>query len=590
LLHCRFSLPERADIDRLAAWAAYLCQEMPWCHASHPVTSVRAHAWLRAIADIAAGLAQAVSLPLFARWEIASLAPEPSVEPEAGSWLAVMAVPVAGIGTYRQAKALLKLAFDTATWLDGQATLAPDNGPDRQRLHGWLQPELIALAAAFPGQGSSTRQLLRTAYRQQIPFMHLGNGVYQLGWGANHRKIDRSLTDADPLLAARLTFDKQVTTALLRAAGLPASRHIPVRSLAEAGRAAETIGWPVVVKPADADRGQGVALDVTANGLAAAFSAAQSSSPSNTVLIEAQVPGHCHRLFIAGGKLLYAVKRLPNGVFGNGTDHISALVEQARQKADGRLPWEQDVLPSLDASALAELQHQGLGAMDVPAAGQFVALRRTETMEGGSVSVDVTDVIHPDNIAIAQASARLTGLNIAGVDLISTDISKPWYETGAIINEINYAPSLGASTISRSVIPEYLQRLLGGDGRIPIHVFVGGDAAADAAAAQADHWRSLGLQAAVTDHTATHGSNGDPVHLACAGLHDRVVSLIHSSWVEALAIVVTTDELVDTGLPVEGVDHVAVLGEVVCIGRPDAAAARRARLHALLMNWSWPRR
>ena len=69
-----------------------------------------------------------------------------------------------------------------------------------------------------------------------------------------------------------------MTAKLLRSAGLLAPVHELVNTLESAHVAAQRIGWPVVVKPYDAERGEGVQVDVQAEDLYAAFTRAYENS------------------------------------------------------------------------------------------------------------------------------------------------------------------------------------------------------------------------------------------------------------------------------------------------------------------------
>lgn len=108
--------------------------------------------------------------------------------------------------------------------------------------------------------------MLHAAFELGVPFSHLGGGTYQLGWGVKARRISRSSTDCDSAIGAAGVNRKDVTAKLPRTAGLPAPVHEPVNTLKSAHAAAKRIGWPVVVKPADAERGEDVRVSRTGPG------------------------------------------------------------------------------------------------------------------------------------------------------------------------------------------------------------------------------------------------------------------------------------------------------------------------------------
>jgi hypothetical protein len=260
-------------------------------------------------------------------------------------------------------------------------------------------------------------------------------------------------------------------------------------------------------------------------------------SPSKTVLIERQVSGVCHRLFIVDGELLYAVKRLPIGVYGDGKSSINELFLAAHREQMKRPPWMRSGVQLLQALPLENLHLQGLTPEDTVPTGQFVALRRIETSAWGGVDEDVTSSLHPDNVSAAVRAAKLMGLEVAGVDLISQDITQAWHTNGAVINEVNYAPLLGGGEISRAHIPAFLASILKGNGKIPIEVIVDPDHGWTNGLAK---WQSLiesGVQAFLTDKLHTLDPQGQDFHMTPQNLNDRVQSLLMNKDVEALVIV-----------------------------------------------------
>jgi cyanophycin synthetase len=172
------------------------------------------------------------------------------------------------------------------------------------------------------------------------------------------------------------------------------------------------------------------------------------------------------------------------------------------------------------------------------------------------VDEEVTDSVHPENLRVALAAAELFGLDVVGVDIISPDISEPWYANGAIINEVNFAPLLGGGETSRRYIDEYLNRLLEGDGRIPIEAFVGGEEAWSAALARRKALGDDGAGIFVTNARRTLDGNGHEIPMPFQSLHGRSRALLLSRQVRALLLVVQDDEWLRTGLPVEYLDRV----------------------------------
>lgn len=479
---------------------------------------------------------------------------------------------------------------DPATWVAAVATAHVEELPPRCltiardeaiRLIEWIAgkprtPEHMAtlfddiqkrvLPALKRGimSGKSTLHVLRAAHTLDIPFSHLGAGVYQLGWGDKSMRVDRSTTELDSAIGSKLAQNKVWTASLIRTAGLPAPQHGVAATHEEAIRLAHRMGWPVVVKPLDRDRGEGITVGIASeDGLQAAFKTAKRLSRGGRVIVEREVPGVCHRLFIADGRLLYAVKRWPKSIHGDGQHTITELIRAANRREDARPPWLRSERCPDDALAGEAIAAAGFTLDAIPAAGKRVPLRTIESTAWGGFDEDVTGRIHPDNLDIALRAATLFGLQVAGIDIITPDIGRPWHENGAIINEVNFAPLLGGGEISRSHIPEFLARLMNGDGRVPIEAIVGGDAALAAARARQQELAGEWINCVVTSHATTLSAAGEEIRFPFASLYRRCKALLLDKRVGAIVLVIQTDELLRSGLPVDRIDRVSATGSAL---------------------------
>jgi len=424
------------------------------------------------------------------------------------------------------------------------------NGPGY--LHHYLEQQAIPRIAQHHPMGKSTLHVLRQAHAQDIPFMHLGTGIYQLGWGSRAIRLDRSSTAGDGALGVRLVQNKAWTVSLLKAAGLPIPRQILVSSEKAALTAAAQLGWPVVIKPTDRDRGEGVSVNIhSADMAAAAYRKARQLTRDSQVIVESQAPGVCHRLFMAAGRLLYAVKRLPKSIHGDGRQTVAALIDAANLAEAALPPWCRSDPYPLDDAAIAAMGQAGFSPSAIPGAGERVPLREIESTQWGGFDEEVTHIIHPDNLLAAAQATELFGLEIAGIDIISPDISVPWHANGAIINEVNFAPLLGGGEISRSHIPEYLSRLVQEDGRIPVEAFIGAEGALAAARRRQAELQAQGLACALTSHDQTWTAPDQAVILNLQGVAHRCRALLMNRQVDAILLVIQSDEILRAPLPVD---------------------------------------
>jgi cyanophycin synthetase len=438
---------------------------------------------------------------------------------------------------------------------------ASDRQHSSDQLFGEIENQALRPLRSMVVAGKSTIPMLRTAYRMEIPFIHIGAGVYQLGWGSKARRLDRSSTEGDALLGAKLAQHKVWSAGLLRMAGLPAPEHGVAVAETDAIHLARKLGWPVVVKPADLDRGEGVATGIQDNAtLLAAFKAAWESSKIKQVIVEREVPGVCHRLLVASGRVLYAVKRLPKAVKGNGKQTVAELIRAANQAERIKATWLRlEPFPD-DALTVETLRRAGFSLASVPGAGEEVPLRPFETTRWGGGDEDLTASLHPDNRALALRAAALFDLQVAGIDVISPDITKPWHANGAVVNEVNFAPTLGDGPVSKNYLPEFFSDFMNGDGRIPVEVFVGIDRAMTAAKARQQERAQNGIRCFLTSRNLTLDAYGAEILFTFNSLFKRCRALLMNRQVEELVLVVQTDELLHTGLPVDRFTRITPAG------------------------------
>ncbi len=278
-----------------------------------------------------------------------------------------------------------------------------------------------------------------------IPSLALMPGIIQIGWGRNARLMDTGASDKTRALSISLAGNKKTTSELLRIHGLPASDSIQCTNESDALKAAKKIGFPVVVKPADFERGIGVhALIDSEERLLSAFRS--TSKLSSQVLVEKHFHGLDYRIQVFEGVAYSVTQRSPGGVTGDGLHTVEELL--AQMNADRRHRSDLRQL-TLDDDATNMLARQKMRADSVPSAGQFVTLRSIANVDRGGTSVQVIDKAHPDNLALAAQAAQVLNLDIAGIDLLISDISKSWREVGALICEVNARPMINTAAIGR---------------------------------------------------------------------------------------------------------------------------------------------
>jgi cyanophycin synthetase len=322
--------------------------------------------------------------------------------------------------------------------------------------------------------GPSTAAIVGAATDRRIPHIRLNDGnLVQLGYGAAQRRIWTAETDLTSAIAEGISRDKDLTKSLLKSCGVPVPEGEVVTTAQAAWEAAQDIGLPVVVKPSDGNHGRGVSLDLNSReDVEAAFKLAEQHG--SEVLVERYVRGDEHRILVVGGKVVAAARGESAWVTGDGRASVIALIDaqlntdprrgQTEDFPLNRINIEEDEVVQLD------LQRQGLSPHAVPAEGRRVLIQRN-----GNVAIDCTDQVHPDVAYLVGLAARVVGLDIAGVDVVAEDISKPLLAQRGAVVEVNAGPGLlmhlkPAEGLPRPVGKAIVDHLFDEDasGRVPI--------------------------------------------------------------------------------------------------------------------------
>lgn len=287
--------------------------------------------------------------------------------------------------------------------------------------------------------GPSTACIVDAADDRDIPAIRLSSGnLLQLGYGVNQRRIWTAETDNTGAIAETISRDKDLTKSLLRACGVPVPVGREVSSPEDAWEAAMDLGLPVVVKPSDGNHGRGVFTNLsTREEIDRAYAVAIEEGSG--VLVEQFIRGNEHRLLVVGGKLIAAARGQHATVTGNGVQSIRTLID-TQLNADPRRGHEEDQplnYVRLDSAVVLEIKRQGFEPDDIPPAGKEITIQRN-----GNVAFDCTEEVHPEVAAVACTAARIVGLDIAGIDLVAEDISRPLAEQQGAIVEVNAGPGL----------------------------------------------------------------------------------------------------------------------------------------------------
>ena len=329
--------------------------------------------------------------------------------------------------------------------------------------------------------GPSTGAIVRAAARRGIPHFRLTEGsLVQLGWGSRQRRIQAAELDRTSSIAEAIAQDKDLTKSLLHDAGVPVPLGRVVKSAEAAWEASCALGGSVVIKPRDGNQGKGVAVDIkTREEVFSAYECAQAIDEE--VIVERYLPGRDYRLLVVGDKLVAAARRDPPMVTGDGKRTVRELVAEVNRdprRGDGHATPLTRI--RLDTLALATLESQGYGPDAIPPQGAQVRLRNNANLSTGGSATDVTDEVHPEVTARAIEAARTIGIDICGVDIVCSTVSRPLEEQSGGIVEVNAAPGLRMHVAPsfgtpRAVGEAVVDQLFphGDNGRIPVVAVTG---------------------------------------------------------------------------------------------------------------------
>ncbi len=303
--------------------------------------------------------------------------------------------------------------------------------------------------------GPSTESIVAEARAKKIPWLELGcRAMIQLGYGIYQKRIQATLSDRSSILAVELACDKEGTKRILRDSGIPVPRGTVIKSIKDLEDAIIDVGgFPVVIKPLDGNHGRGITIDVrTFLEAEDAFDRAQQISPG--VIVEKFHRGRDYRVLVIDGRVVAVAERVPAHVIGDGRSTVEELIDLTNRdprRGDGH----DNVLTRIvvDQTSLDVLNRQGFTLQSVPDPGQVVYLKATANLSTGGISVDRTDEIHPENIWLCQRVARIIGLDIAGIDIVTPDIAQPLREGDGVIVEVNAAPGFRMHTAPSVGIP-----------------------------------------------------------------------------------------------------------------------------------------
>ncbi|MCB0706998.1 MAG: cyanophycin synthetase [Saprospiraceae bacterium] len=329
--------------------------------------------------------------------------------------------------------------------------------------------------------GPSTGSIIEEAVSRGMPWIRLNKySLCQIGYGVNQKRIQATVSSDTSSIGVEIACDKEDTKHLLQEAEIPVPKGEIIRTERGLEDAIEYIKYPVVIKPINGNHGRGITINIKSwEEALGGFKAAKAVS--NSVIVEKYITGDDYRLLVIDYKLVAAAKRTPAHIIGNGKSNIQELIDEVN--SDPRRGYGHEKV--LTMITVNDMTKNLIAAKDytletVLPKGEILNLKDTANLSTGGTATDVTDIVHPDNIFMAERISRVIGLNICGIDLMTTDISKPVSETGGAVLEVNAGPGFRmhlapTDGLPRNVAAHVVDMMYppGSTSRIPIVAITG---------------------------------------------------------------------------------------------------------------------
>lgn len=329
--------------------------------------------------------------------------------------------------------------------------------------------------------GPSTGSIVDEAVARDIPWIRLGtNSLIQLGYGINQMRFQATITCKTSNIAVDIACNKEQTKKMLDASSIPVAKGDIVVDEEDLEATIKSIGYPIVLKPLDGNHGKGASINVT-NWEDAVAGLEYAKKYSRRVIVEKFITGYDFRVLVIDNKVIAAAQRVPAHVVGNGKDSIQNLIEETN-KDPRRGYGHENVLTEIDVDrdTLELLEKLNYTVDSIPTDGEIVYLKSTANLSTGGTSIDVTDLMHPENIFMAERISRVIGLDVCGIDIMAPNLTQSLKENGGVILEVNAAPGFRmhlapSEGLPRNVAAPVIDMLYppGKASRIPIIAITG---------------------------------------------------------------------------------------------------------------------
>jgi cyanophycin synthetase len=329
--------------------------------------------------------------------------------------------------------------------------------------------------------GPSTGSLVDEAVARDIPWIRLGtNSLVQLGYGVNQVRFQATITQNTSNIAVDIACDKEQTKNMLSAASIPVAKGDICVDEEDLKKAIDYIGYPIVLKPLDGNHGKGASINVK-TWEQAVEGLHHAKKYSRRIVVERFITGYDFRVLVINNQVVAAAQRVPAHVKGDGKSTIEELIT-IENKDPRRGYGHENVLTEItvDRDTTDLIEKLGYTLQTIPPKNEIVYLKSTANLSTGGTSIDVTDLMHPENVFLSERISQVIGLDICGIDIMAKNLTQPLKENGGVILEVNAAPGFRmhlapSEGLPRNVASPVIDMLYppGKPSRIPIIAVTG---------------------------------------------------------------------------------------------------------------------
>ncbi|MEF2175169.1 MAG: hypothetical protein V3575_01750 [Candidatus Absconditabacteria bacterium] len=301
----------------------------------------------------------------------------------------------------------------------------------------------------------STKYLINKAIKRnyEVNIIDKTANIFQISHDGRKylfKNIDGGINSS---LGQKISRNKDLTYKLLEFYGINYPKTIILSKNQEIdyNKIIETLGFPIVIKPSNTNHGIGISMKIKSvemleEGIKEGF------KYSSKIIIQRQIKGKDHRILVVGNKVVAGIKKTPCKIIGNGINTIKELIED-----ENKNPLRGEVInlgnTAIYTKPLVSIKinervkkfinnKYNYDFDSIPQKNEKIYLKGNSNISTGGTYIDITDNINEITKKQCIEFSKAIGLKVCGVDIMSSDISKPMNENGGGIIEVNSTPGI----------------------------------------------------------------------------------------------------------------------------------------------------